>query len=145
MVLYLETTGSRDNLSSSDSYKIALFFPAIDTFLSELSQRFDEKNMNIIHAIQACNPLGMNFLLPQELSPFAEMYGFDKEIVEIEAKLAKKMFDKKKGIDTLQDVYSILLSVTDAFPELLKLVKNIHGNSYKYCKLRKIFLNTKKD
>jgi len=116
----LETTGSRDNLSSSDSYKIALFFPAIDTFLSELSRRFDEKNMNIMHAIQACNPLGKKFLLPQKLSPLAEMYGLD---VDIEAKLAKRMFDKKKGFNTWQDVYSTLLSLSDAFPELLKLVK----------------------
>ena len=61
-----------------------------------------------MHAIQACNTLGKNFLLPQKLSPLAEMYGLDKEIVEIEAKLAKKMFDKKKGIDTLQDVYFFL-------------------------------------
>ena len=119
----METTRSRDNLSISDSYKIALLFPAIDTFLSVLSQRFDEKNLNIMHAIQACNPLGKNSLLPQKLSPLAEMYGLHKEIVEIEAKLSKKMLDKKKGIDTLQDVYSILLSVRDAFPELLKLVK----------------------
>ena len=132
MVLSWETTGSRDNLSSSDSYKIALFFPAIDTFLSELSQRFDEKNMNIIHAIQACNPLGMNFLLPQELSPFAEMYGFDKEIVEIEAKLAKKMFDKKKGFARC----ILHPSFCDGcFSRTTQIGKNIHGNSYKYCKL----------
>jgi len=69
----LEVTGSRNNLSSSDSYKIALFFPAIDTFLSELSQRFYEKNMNIMHTIQACNPLGKKFFLPQKLSPLAEI------------------------------------------------------------------------
>jgi len=51
------------------------------------------------------------------------MYELDKEMVNIEAKLAKKIFDKKKGINTLQDIYSTLLSLSDAFPELLKLVK----------------------
>ena len=54
--IILEATGSRDNLSCSNSYKTKFYFPVIDTFVSEISQRFNEKNIKIMHAIQARNP-----------------------------------------------------------------------------------------
>lgn len=119
----LETTGSRDALSCSNSYKTKLYFPIIDTFLSEISRRFDEKNINIMHAIQACNPLAKNFLVPNVLLPLIEIYGLDQEMVELEAKLAKRTLEKKEDVTSMHDVYSTLISLHDAFPELLKLLK----------------------
>ena len=119
----LETTGSRDVLSCSNNYKTKLYFPIIDTFLSEISRRFDEKNINIMHAIQACNPLSKKFLVPNVILPLIEIYGLDKEMVELEAKLVKRTLEKKEDIKSMHDVYLSLISLRDAFPELLKLVR----------------------
>ena len=120
--IVLETTGSRDDLSCRNSYKTKFYFPVIDTFLSEISRRFNEKNIKIMHAIQACNPLAKNFLVPHFLLPLVELYGLDKEMVELEAKLAKRTLENK-DITNTQEVYSNLLSLCDAFPELLKLLR----------------------
>ena len=49
--IVLEATGSCDDLCCSNSYKTKFYFPVIDTFLSEISRRFDEKNINSMHAI----------------------------------------------------------------------------------------------
>ena len=57
----LESTGSREHLSSSEEYKRALFFPILDAFLAELNRRFNEKNVDIMRAIQACNPHSKDF------------------------------------------------------------------------------------
>ena len=32
------------------------FFPVLDAFLAELNRRFNENNVDIMRAIQACNP-----------------------------------------------------------------------------------------
>ena len=45
--IILEATGSRDNLSCSNSYKTKFYFPVIDTFVSEISRRFNEKILRL--------------------------------------------------------------------------------------------------
>ena len=90
----LETTGLRDAPSCSNSYKTKLFFPVIDTFFSEISQRFDEKNIKIMHAIQTCKPLTKEFFVPNLLLPLVEIYGLDQDMVQLESKLAKRTLEK---------------------------------------------------
>ena len=48
-----------------------------------------------MHAIQACNPITKNVLVPNLLLPLVEMYGLDKEMVELKAKVAKRTLEKK--------------------------------------------------
>ena len=70
----LESTGSRSSLSTSDEYKISLFFPVLDAFLAELRRHFDEKNIEIMRSIQACHPKDQHFLDPVHLKPLVEAY-----------------------------------------------------------------------
>lgn len=62
------------------------------------------------------------FLVPNSLLPLVEIYSLDQEMVELEAKLAKRTLEKK-NIANMHEVYSNLISLRDAFPELLKLLR----------------------
>ncbi len=121
MVL-LQSTGSRESLSSSEEYKRELYFPVLDAFLAELRRRFDDKNMDIIRAIQACNPHSKCFLSPSVLRPLVQMYSLDEEVLEMEAKLAKRTLDTKE-LECTTDVFLSLIPLKAAFPELTKLVR----------------------
>ena len=120
--MILETTGSRQSLSCSDDYKITMYFPVLDAFLSEMSRRFDDKNIDIMRAIQACDPLSKNFLSLSALLPLVEAYDLDKDTIDMEIKLAKKTLDKK-NIHNISDVFLALISLKDAFPELFRLIR----------------------
>ena len=50
----LDSIGRRTLPSTSDEYKWNLYYPALDAFNAELSRHFDSKNIELIHAIQAC-------------------------------------------------------------------------------------------
>ncbi len=121
--LVLETTGARHHLSTSDDYNRAIYYPVLDAFLSEMSRRFDEKNVNIMQAIQACNPHSMNFFSSSALLPLIEAYDLDEDAIEMEAKLARKTLGKKDNVNTIIDVISSLIPLKDAFPELLQLTR----------------------
>ena len=54
----IESTGHREPLSTSDSYKASIYYPVLDVLLTELSQHFDQKNLDLI---QACHPQSENF------------------------------------------------------------------------------------
>ena len=56
--IVLETTGIRDE---SDNYKINLYYPVLDSFLSELKRRFSDNNKDIMQALQACCPTSHTF------------------------------------------------------------------------------------
>ena len=92
----LQSTGCRESVSSSEEYKRELYFPVVDAFLSELRRRFDNKNMDVMCGIQACTPHSKDFLSLSVLMPLAEMYSFDKEVLEIEVKLAKRTLETKE-------------------------------------------------
>ena len=118
-----ETIGSRQSLSCSDDYKTTIYYPVLDAFLSEMSRRFDEKNVDIMRAIQACNPLSKIFLSSTALLPLVEAYELDKDTINMEAKLAKKTLEKKENINNINNVFSSLIPLKDAFPELLRLIR----------------------
>ena len=120
--LVLETVGSRQLIPCSDDYKKSIYFPVLDAFLSELSRRFDEKNVDIMRAIQACNPLSSNFLC---LLPLVEGYGLDGDAIDVEAKLGKRTLENNDA----SDVISSLIALKDAFPELLRISMTIAINT----------------
>ena len=63
----------------SPDYKVSLYFPVLDCFLLELKQRFTDKNMEIMKAIHACQPMSNNFLDMHELQPTVETYGLNHD------------------------------------------------------------------
>ena len=55
--------------------------------------------------------------------PLVEIYGLDKEMMEVEDKQAKRTLEDK-DITSIHEVHSNLLSlIHDAFPKLLKLLR----------------------
>ena len=60
--MILGSTGHKELLTTSNSYKTSLYYPVLDVFLAKLSQCFDQKNLDLMHAIQACHPQSENFL-----------------------------------------------------------------------------------
>ena len=59
--LVIETTGSREELMTSEYLNISIYFPILDAMLSELDRRFAE-NLEHMRSIQACSPHSPNFL-----------------------------------------------------------------------------------
>ena len=117
-----ESVGARESLSTSEQYKRELYFPVLDAFLSELARRFDSKNAEVMSGIQACNPTSEDFLSVPLLTPFAQLYGFDGVVLEMEAKLAKRTLQTKK-LEHTSEVLLALIPLKDAFPQLTKLVR----------------------
>ena len=120
--IILESTGHRDPLSASDSYKTSLYFPVLDVFLAELSRRFDQKNLDLMHAIQACHPQSENFLNLSTLQLLIDTYDLQVKILSVETALAKQTL-KGKDLNYINDVFLALTSLDCAFPELIKLFR----------------------
>ena len=66
-----ESTGSRQDISAcsiEDGFKVSLFYPVLDTFISQIDQRFSNFNLDIMRSVQACSP---NFLHTNTLNYMA--------------------------------------------------------------------------
>ena len=120
--IIFETTGSRQVLSSSEDLKINFYFPVLDAFLSEFSRRFDDKNAALMRAIQACNPGSKDFLSRSTLKPLFSSYNICEKVVTMEATLAKWSLEKKR-LDSTNDVLLSLLPLTEAYPNLVRLIR----------------------
>ena len=75
------STGSQEALSTSEQYKINLYFPAIDALLNEFKTRFNKDSLVIMKAIAALNPTSPTFLDPSRLQPMAQKYGLDVRLL----------------------------------------------------------------
>ena len=65
----LEGVGVKD---ASSDYKICLYYPILDAFLSEL-RRFTSTNVSIMkEALQSCNPVSNHFLNTDHLQPLVD-------------------------------------------------------------------------
>lgn len=124
-VIY-ESTGARESteehISDSQYYKVNLYFPVLDAFLSELKRRFSDKNREIMRAIQACNPTSKSFLDPEYLEPMTSMYGLNSDLVKLESPLAKRILANKE-MEDVSDVVLALAPLGDAFPTVLHLLQ----------------------
>ena len=120
--MILESTGHREPLSTSDSYKTSLYYPVLDVFLAELSRRFAQKNLDLMCAIQACHPQSENFLNLSILQPLIDTYDLQVDTLTVETTLAKQTL-KGKDLNCISDVFFALISLDCAFPGLMKLVR----------------------
>ncbi len=91
----LESTGSRACLSTGDQYKVDVYLPILDSFLVELKERFNSRNMEIMKAIQACSPQSKNFLHPDSFKSLSENYEMDHASLTMESMLAKRTLASK--------------------------------------------------
>ena len=118
----METTGSREAVMTGEHLKISIYFPILDSMLSEIDCRFAEKNLEHMRAIQACSPRSPNFLEPNSVLILAESYGLDIDSLSIECSLAKQTL-LGKSMDSITDVLFELSSLRIAFPLLTRLLQ----------------------
>ena len=121
----MHTTGSREAMETSEHFKISLYIPILDAIISELHSRFDDKNLDLMTAIQCCNPSSLQFLDFEHLQPLADLYSrLNKDYPMMECTLAKRTLqgiDLNSINDALQEVYLL----KSAFPTLHKLALTI--------------------
>ena len=103
-------------------HEIKILKSTTDAFLSELSRRFDYKNTALMKAIQACNPGSKDFLCLSALKPLISSYNICEKVVTMEATLAKRLLEKKK-VDTTNDVLLSLLPLTEAYTNIVRLIR----------------------
>lgn len=118
----LESIGSSESLTTSQQFKVDLYYPILDAFLMELNQRFTERNVNIMRAIRACSPQCTQFLEPAQLQPLIDCYSLDCESLKMESALAKRTL-VSKTMESVADVFKELSPLKEAFPTLLKLLQ----------------------
>ena len=118
----LETTGVRDRGSTSDNYKISLYYPVLDSFLSELKRRFTNKNKAIMQALQTCCPTSCHFFDINHLQPLITTYNLDLEALRSETQVAKRTLAGKE-LEDISDVIMELAPLKLAFPTLVKLLQ----------------------
>lgn len=120
----LETVGSRDSVSTSEEFRCHFYFPILDKFLAELSNRFDEKNVVIMNGVSSCMPTFSIFLSFSQLKDFAEVYGIGTETLEVECRLLKIHFSQfHPGVTSLADLGSYFLVRQPAHPTVSELVR----------------------
>lgn len=108
--------------STSEHLKITLFYPMLDAFILELNKQFSFENIQIMQAIQACNPKSDNFLNSDKLVGIAQKYNIDTETMNEETTLAKVAL-KDKAMENIDDVLRELAPLKLAFPALIKIVQ----------------------
>jgi len=57
----MEKTGNRSIPTSSDEYKVTMYFPVLDSMKAEFQKRFGSKNVQLMKVIRCCHPEYPNF------------------------------------------------------------------------------------
>ena len=76
-VLTADTIGSRSHaglsstLSTSEQFKVELYYSTIDHILSEMDKRFHTQNLSLMNAIDTLHPKSRQFL---QLEPLLPLY-----------------------------------------------------------------------
>lgn len=120
----LDTVGARDPASTSEEYKCHFYFPILDKFLAELSNRFDEKNVIIMKGVSSCTPSSSIFLSLNELTAFADAYGIETGTLQVECSLLKlQISHTNQEVTSLADFGCYLLSHLPAYRTVCDLVR----------------------
>ena len=90
--------------------------------ISELHRRFEDKNVQIMRAIQCCNPNSTHFLDVDFLVPLIEAYDLSKESLSAECLIAKRMLNGKDAC-SISDVLKEIIPLNIAFPTLIKVLQ----------------------
>ena len=95
--------------------------------LGELKRRFDKKNIEIMKAIQSCNPQSVDFLNYERLLPLAIQYGVDVNLLKNECQLAKHTF-RDREIEAISEY----LKEVSAFSSIKEIDTNCTYNCCKH-------------
>ena len=118
--LIYESVGSRITPSTSDQFKVELYFPVLDKFFHELNHRFQDRNATIMKGISPCTPTASNYL---SLSDLQDMYNISAgPALEVEVILVKTVTKSTIG-DTLASFRSYLYSCQPAYSILHQLTQ----------------------
>ena len=122
-IMIRESTGAREIVEAGESYKISLYFPILDTIISELQNRFGNKNLDLMRAKQCCNPSSSQFLEIDCLLPLIESYScLNKDHVTMECTPANQTLQNKE-MEIINDVLREVYLLKEAFPTLVKLLQ----------------------
>lgn len=102
-----ESVGVRGSNSTSYQYKVNIYYPVIDAFLTELGRRFSEKNVEIIRKISALNPNSPSFLDYTLIEPLANSYNLTTERLQSELMLARHSLK----INVMKNLGDVLLQL----------------------------------
>lgn len=118
----LESTGYHEPLSTRRALKQTIYYPVLDHMLSEIDRRFSKVNLDHMKALQACTPNSSHFLDVSRLMPLASFYSLDTDLLANETSLAKRTL-QDKTMESVMDVFTIILPMEAAFPTIKKLLQ----------------------
>lgn len=121
-MILIQSTGTSEALTTSQEFKVGMYYPILDAFLLELNRRFCGRNVELMRAIHACNPQCSQFLEPEKLYSFVDCYNLDSESVRMESILCKRTL-AKKTMESTTEVFKELLPLKEAFPMLLRILQ----------------------
>ena len=119
----IETVGSCDPSSTREDFRCHFFFPILDKFLTELSNRFDQKNIVIMKGVSSCTPSSTIFLSRSELKEFAEVYDIETGTLEVECSLLQKCIELTPDIISLAGFGCFLVARLPAYSTVCELVR----------------------
>lgn len=93
--------------------------------MTELGNRFDEKNLVIMNGVSACTPSSSAFLSLDDLSRFAEAYGVDINGLEVECSLLKIQMQSHSNVAFLVEFSSLRLPAHQTVTELVQIALTI--------------------
>ena len=117
-----ESVGVCESYSTSYQYKVNIYYPVIDAFLTELGRHFSDKNVEILSAISAVNPNSPSFLDYTLIEPLANSYNLTTEKLQSKLMLARHSL-KINVLKNLGDILLQLAPLQGAFPTLFNIVK----------------------
>ncbi|CAF2855335.1 unnamed protein product [Rotaria sp. Silwood2] len=117
------TIGQRETLQTSTDYLNRLYFPLIDCMLVELNDRFSLKTLSLMKSISTVYPNSTNFLNIDAIDEFCFHIGGDSRALKNEFLVIKPMLESKK-VNNVIELYNELVSMSDAFPQTLKMITN---------------------
>ena len=119
--------------------RIEIYFPIIDTALTELRRRFSDNNIAILCAVCALIPDTENFLDADVLQPMAAHYkcnidDFNLELRQMKRMIARKTIDNimpdfESEIDKLVAFANFVSKYDEAFFELNRLIATAVNSS----------------
>jgi len=114
----MKTTGNMAIPTDSDEYRVSACFPVLDAMIAEFQKRFDNKNIELMKAIQYCHPESPNFLEAQHFMPFIAVCHIDS-VFNSTMHLSKE----NQELGSVKQIILEILLLHDAFPVLLKLLQ----------------------
>ena len=128
--IILDTPSIAHRNSNNDNLKTSFYFPILDVMLSELNRRFSDEALEIMRAVQCCNPSSKSFLEPTELLLLATKYNLNVDLDILTSECTQAIGTLKISSERDQTAYTSISEVLqelgtlkEAFPNVVKLLQ----------------------